>query len=554
MSAPKALNAAQLIEFQRALALLKSGQKTEALAAARALANQATQVGDAYQLLGMCSDEAGFPEQAAAAFERALQLLPGNAMVQRNAGIFFARYGKQLRNQAQLKVAERILQRAVQLAPHQAVAWVDLGAVQRQLGCIDEALAAFQQAQALGIQAPELHNAINGTLHDAGRLDEAVAGARLLVNKHPDFAPAYASLTDLLWENAAALLPGEHALTALAHATHAQPENRDLQLQYISKLLSAKQTEEALQQISRLRHVAPDDPVLAWFAADAHDTLMQHAQATLLFERAWQRLNTHGEFLNAYTRHAFRRKQIELAHDVALRAVRLDASNQEAWSHLGTAWRLLGDEREHWLFDYERLVGVVDVPPPPGYSDMAVFLVELAEHLEAMHLAQHAPMNQSVRGGTQTPGRLFGRKDALIQSAEIALRSAIEAWLARLPNDAQHPFLSRKRHSVHIVGSWSVRLQSAGRHSNHIHNEGWMSSAFYVALPDAVRRAGADTQAGWIQFGAPLEDLQLSLPPRRVVQPQPGRLALFPSYTWHGTVPFIDASPRLTIAFDMQPE
>jgi hypothetical protein len=28
---------------------------------------------------------------------------------------------------------------------------------------------------------------------------------------------------------------------------------------------------------------------------------------------------------------------------------------------------------------------------------------------------------------------------------------------------------------------------------------------------------------------------------------------LFPSYMWHGTVPFDGQAPRLTIAFDLQP-
>ncbi|MFZ4748450.1 MAG: putative 2OG-Fe(II) oxygenase, partial [Sphingomonas sp.] len=44
--------------------------------------------------------------------------------------------------------------------------------------------------------------------------------------------------------------------------------------------------------------------------------------------------------------------------------------------------------------------------------------------------------------------------------------------------------------------------------------------------------------------------LGLDLPPRRVVAPLPGKLVLFPSYFWHGTLPFTSAAPRLTVAFD----
>jgi hypothetical protein len=37
------------------------------------------------------------------------------------------------------------------------------------------------------------------------------------------------------------------------------------------------------------------------------------------------------------------------------------------------------------------------------------------------------------------------------------------------------------------------------------------------------------------------------------IRPRPGRLVLFPSYMWHGTVPFTTAERRMTIAFDIVP-
>jgi hypothetical protein len=41
--------------------------------------------------------------------------------------------------------------------------------------------------------------------------------------------------------------------------------------------------------------------------------------------------------------------------------------------------------------------------------------------------------------------------------------------------------------------------------------------------------------------------------PLRYVQPQSGRLVLFPSYLWHGTTPIHGDEPRMTIAFDAVP-
>jgi hypothetical protein len=57
---------------------------------------------------------------------------------------------------------------------------------------------------------------------------------------------------------------------------------------------------------------------------------------------------------------------------------------------------------------------------------------------------------------------------------------------------------------------------------------------------------------GVLTIGEPPADLGLDLPPLQVIRPEPGRLALFPSYMWHGTRPF-GAGERMTIAFDVAP-
>jgi hypothetical protein len=117
------------------------------------------------------------------------------------------------------------------------------------------------------------------------------------------------------------------------------------------------------------------------------------------------------------------------------------------------------------------------------------------------------------------------------------------------PPDPAHPTLSVARKGrVRFAGSWSVRLAGGGQHANHIHPEGWFSSAFYVSLPDPDQRG--DPPAGWLKLGEPQAELGLDLPPFRHVEPKPGRLVLFPSTMWHGTVPFGEGE-RLTVAFDV---
>ena len=82
-----------------------------------------------------------------------------------------------------------------------------------------------------------------------------------------------------------------------------------------------------------------------------------------------------------------------------------------------------------------------------------------------------------------------------------------------------------------------------------MHPRGWLSSAFYVDVPPAL----AEGRQGWLKFGEPGPPTGPRLGPEHWVQPQPGLLALFPSYMWHGTAPFGGEAPRLTIAFDIVP-
>lgn len=86
---------------------------------------------------------------------------------------------------------------------------------------------------------------------------------------------------------------------------------------------------------------------------------------------------------------------------------------------------------------------------------------------------------------------------------------------------------------------------------SHVHPRGWISSAFYIELPDIM--AEARTDEGVLEFGRPGIITAPTLESEYAVRPTVGMLVLFPSYFWHGTVPFASAQPRLTVAFDAVP-
>ncbi|MGH8030747.1 MAG: tetratricopeptide repeat protein, partial [Arenimonas sp.] len=535
-----------LIRLNHATWLRKVGRRDEALVAYRTVVAAMPGHAKAWIELGQAALEANRATEARDALATGVRLQPASP-------IGWHALGNAQRSLGELEAAAQSFQRTIELAPQLRSAWINLGSVQRLTGRSAAAVATFEQAARLGPGGPELGDAMSGALLDQGRVEDAIANARDVVRRFPEFVGGHATLAKMLWEYGPAFAPQDDAVAIFRAATRDRPADRNLRVAFARFLLSANQSEEALAEVRAVR-VDWARPELAALEANALEKLGRTGEAGVIYAQLHQAWGaSEPAFLNTYARHLMTAGRWDAAAARLEEATRVAPLNQEAWANLGTAWRLLGDPREAWLCDYERLVGAIDVEPPDG-MDEAGFLASLRAALEPLHQAGREPLQQSLRSGSQTPGFLFGRDDPAIVAAREAFRRAVQGWIATLPDDPTHPFLSRKAPGIRFSGSWSVRLWSSGKHVNHIHPEGWMSSAFYVALPPslgAVQAGGG--QAGYIQFGQPPDELGLDLPPRRVVQPRPGRLALFPSYFWHGTVPFEDAAPRVTVAFDMLP-
>ncbi|GGW74051.1 putative 2OG-Fe(II) oxygenase [Alteromonas halophila] len=222
--------------------------------------------------------------------------------------------------------------------------------------------------------------------------------------------------------------------------------------------------------------------------------------------------------------------------------------DQFYWALQSTQWRLSGDDRYAWLCDYASLVRPVELHCPPEYGSTTAFLAELKTVLEQLHTTRHQPLEQSLVGGTQTTGYLFERRHPVIQSLKTALHETCRDALSTLVVDETHPTCKSAQRDISFATSWSVRLQDQGFHVSHVHPKGWYSSAFYVDVPELPDN---DANAGWLHLGKPGIITAQPLDAEQWIQPQPGKLALFPSFMWHGTAPFESQQSRLTVAFDL---
>ncbi|WP_017932560.1 putative 2OG-Fe(II) oxygenase [Robiginitomaculum antarcticum] len=225
--------------------------------------------------------------------------------------------------------------------------------------------------------------------------------------------------------------------------------------------------------------------------------------------------------------------------------------NDQFWIAVkATAGRLKGQDYSYY-YNYDKFVRVYDLSAPAGYDDIAAFNAALSKALGKLHNYKSAPLDQSLRFGTQTHQDLRFSNDPVITAFFRAIDAPIRDYMDTVGQAPVHPLTRRNSGNYRLAGAWSVRLTAGGHHVNHVHPQGWVSSSYYVDVPDEV--ADAKTKSGWIGFGAPPLDIPAIAIPEKIIQPKPGRLVLFPSYMWHGTLPISGDQPRLTLPFDVVP-
>jgi predicted Zn-dependent protease len=217
-----------------------------------------------------------------------------------------------------------------------------------------------------------------------------------------------------------------------------------------------------------------------------------------------------------------------------------------------TALRLLGDPRYEAACDYDQMVLSMRLETPPGWPDLDSFLSDLVVRLNALHNPHgHRLLYQSLRRGTETTQDLSRSPDPVIQALFQAFAAPIARYREQIGQGAD-ALRRRNRGASRFNGSWSVRLHRSGYHTSHVHPRGWISSACYIQLPDSMMTRRTDE--GILSFGAPAMITAPTLQPELSVRPEVGQLVLFPSYFWHGTLPFDSEQPRMTVAFDVVPE
>ncbi len=451
-------------------------------------------------------------------------------------------YANALKAEARLDEAIAVYERAARETPASGVAEHNLAGALGDGHRFAESEAATRRALAKGLDAPETWLVRGRSLQGLGEFDEAEAAFRQAIRRRPTYADARSDLARLIWMRSEDLTAARREIASAPNASR----DPALAVALADLLHDAGHEEDARAALAEAAAAGEDVQLLV--AAAIRFATTDPARSIDYAERAL-RLDPDAGPTRAALCQAF------LAAGRAAEAAELAEQLRREWpvdqfpvALLATAWRLMGDQRYGGLYDYDRLVRAFDLETPPGWATLSAYMTDLAAALRRLHSLRGHPIGQSLRQGVQTQQSLAVSADPVVRALFAVLNSPIRAYIEEL-RQVSDDLGCRVADGYRFSGAWSAWLRPGGFHIDHLHPLGWISSACHIELPEAVDHG----LQGWLKFGEPGVPTAPPLAAEHFVKPKVGRLVLFPSYMWHGTVPFTGSAPRLAVAFDLLP-
>jgi len=215
----------------------------------------------------------------------------------------------------------------------------------------------------------------------------------------------------------------------------------------------------------------------------------------------------------------------------------------------GRALRRLGRYAEaRALIDFDRLGRVRTIAVPDGFDTLSSFNAALlAELASPLHSSLSDRPRLRLVGGTQIED-LEVSKGRALRTLFATIRSAAEDYFQAPPVGSEAVAARCAPKRAELI-TWALVLGPDDFQARHYHAEAAVAGVYYVAAP-AESLNETDVDGALVIPDSP-EDLEGGDSLVRYIQPQPGRLVLFPGYLPHRTLPTRRPGERVSIAFNV---
>jgi tetratricopeptide (TPR) repeat protein len=488
--------------------------------------------------LGILLNKLGKFDQAEPYFESAFKIngVDGNISLA---------YGQCLLNQDKNKEALVLFNQILNEEPSHLAALNNKGIALKKLCYWKDAIAVLQKALKIKPDKIEVIKNLASCYTLSGDFNQSKSLYKKAVKLDNLDRDAHHWLNQLLWEN-----KDDEFLNSYKEAITKHPQEANLLFDMGHKLNLSRDYEQAKDVLEKAIIINPAHGSSLIELGVVLRELNQLEESHIVIERAYNLDNNNllakSELGKSFITLDEGNKALKIFNELLLQS----PQQQLLLAHKAVALKLIGSAEYDYLCNYEHVL-ITEINPPQGYKNLAEFNIELVNALRSYHHAKTNPLDQSLISGSQTSEKIFDYHMPIIQELRQSLREQTLAFLARLPKDDKHPLLSKNTGNYTETDSWSVILHNNGYHKNHHHSAGWYSGPYYAQVPNTIKNN--PRKEGWVKLGQPGFNMMTQLEPDTYVQPTEGMMIRFPSYFWHGTVPFTSPQERITVPCDIIP-
>jgi tetratricopeptide (TPR) repeat protein len=430
--------------------------------------------------------------------------------------------------------------------PNNVIALNNIGNAYRESNQLNKALSHFEKAYKLAPTNPEIIKNFAACTHH----NQEVARAESLYELHIEqflentaFQKEYANFR---W-----MLNRDDPFKYIENGIRLFPANLTLVFMYVELLKKLELFDKALLLVKPLQSSFTNNANLHAMLSSIYlglgdiEEALSHVNAALSMSPTPDQ-----SLLNQFGYCLLASGQFSKAKKIYQELIKMEPDNQGWWTMYSTSLRHVDTELKDYrkLNNYDNLVCAELITPLLEDAYGITFYNDLKHDLDKLHTSQQFPIEQTLRNGTQTFEDLFAYDSESLSLLRTIIADRVTKFLSGLMKQSQHPFLKQLPCDFTFNNSWSVKLSSNGFHKSHFHEQGWLSGVFYVEAPKAAASGGQ----GWLQFGKS-EIIGLMDEYDYAVKPESGLLVLFPSFFWHGTIPFESDETRLSVVVDIIP-
>lgn len=454
----------------------------------------------------------------------------------------------ELRNKGQNTEAIKLFYKALEQNPGDLYTKHNLAAALGDIGEFEESAQIIAEAIKQGLNKPQSWLVYARSLAGSGKLEDAQQAYQQAIKLNPRDLVSHKELSQLLWM---ATGSSAKALQHLDKAISASPDFIQL------SLLKAEVMGQMGDRIGQHRLMKDcyaktgHDPNMAYLVSKSALSCGKFKEALELAVIAMNLQPNNLHITIHYSNCLLANAQPDVAITYIVEMLKHFPNDQHLLAIQALCWRLLGDSRYAQLYDYKRFVKQLPLGIPTGWETIEDYLDDLETELDAKHRFKEHPFHLSVRHGSQLESITSSGGPAM-RAYESAIEEPLNHYMKEVSDKPGH-LQSRLTGKAELFSAWSVKLYPGGYHSNHVHQQGWISSACHIRENMSGETANEDPKAGWMKFGEPGPVCKPELPADFYLKPKRGHIVFFPSYVWHGTVSFDGEGDRLTVAADLIP-